>query len=118
MQNDEIMKPIAIIHDRGFSRGNSQLVHMKLDICKKIILPENLNCDGKNVGYIMKRSRRRCKECNLSWSPTSEDTLRLFFSSPNCCALINKPRSLLPPGCYQTLTSDEQCHCYMDISQQ
>ncbi|KAK0159822.1 hypothetical protein PV327_010894 [Microctonus hyperodae] len=36
----------------------------------------------------------------------------LGHTSPNCCAFINKPGSLLPPGRYQMLTADEQCQCY------
>ncbi|KAK0086318.1 hypothetical protein PV325_003367 [Microctonus aethiopoides] len=112
MKEGENVKPTAIIHDKGFFKSFANVAH-EIGHMMSVYhdTPLYLTKDGKCCGYIMKLHPRRCIKC-LSWSPTSEETLRLFFSSPNCCALINKPRSLLPPGPYETLTSNEQCQCY------
>ncbi|KAK0160206.1 hypothetical protein PV328_007634 [Microctonus aethiopoides] len=68
--------------------------------------------DGKCCGNIEKLTGSNWCDTCLSWSQISEETFNLFFSSPNCCSFINKPRSLLPPGRHRMLTADEQCQCY------
>ncbi|KAK0070915.1 hypothetical protein PV326_001931, partial [Microctonus aethiopoides] len=72
-------KPIATIQDKGQFKSFGSVAH---EIGHLMTLYHDnsspLTEDGECCGYIMKPGPVRCAEC-LSWSPASEETLRLFF---------------------------------------
>ncbi|KAK0086199.1 hypothetical protein PV326_005640 [Microctonus aethiopoides] len=102
----------AIVNARGYYESYSAVAH---EIAHTLTVyhdePPYLTDNKQCCGNLMKTDSTRCKKC-LSWSKTSQETLKLFFSSPHCCSFINKPGSLFPSGQYQMLTADEQCKCY------
>ncbi|KAK0158040.1 hypothetical protein PV327_011227, partial [Microctonus hyperodae] len=73
------VKPIAIIGEKGYFDIFRNVAH---EIGHLMTLlhdePPYLTEDIKCCGYIMKPKSSECEHC-LSWSSTSEETLRLFF---------------------------------------
>ncbi|KAK0086200.1 hypothetical protein PV326_005641 [Microctonus aethiopoides] len=112
IKKGEDVKSVATIQDNGQFESMANVAHeIGHTMTALHDTPLYYTSDGKCCGYIMKPEATWCMRC-LGWSPSTEETFKLFFSSPNCCALINKPRSLLPQGPYEMLTPDEQCQCY------
>ncbi|KAK0169280.1 hypothetical protein PV328_012256, partial [Microctonus aethiopoides] len=80
VKEGESAKPIiATIQDEGQLKSFGIVAH-EIGHLMSLYHDQSspLTADGECCGYIMKPTSIHCMQC-LSWSPTSEETLRLFF---------------------------------------
>ncbi|KAK0166711.1 hypothetical protein PV327_004201 [Microctonus hyperodae] len=74
--------------------------------------PDNERTSEGQCYGIMQIEGPKCDNC-LKWRPEDHEQFETFFrENSNRCFLLNKPRSIHPPGPYEMISRDRQCRCF------
>ncbi|KAK0092054.1 hypothetical protein PV326_002297, partial [Microctonus aethiopoides] len=97
---------------RGYCK-TAQYIASALGIERFDPVHKKITNNGDQCYGIMQRSGNHCPRC-MKWSKESISQMKKFASkNPNRCFLLNKPRSLYPPGTPIISSSPcGQCQCF------